>query len=100
MKEFKSIGYSYWPIIFWVVALSAIIKNPKQHSNTSILFNLWGGDYGFVLDNVYYLILSILFVIVISVNLVSVDRKGITKKLYFIPVILKRKTWREVSYYI
>ena len=100
MKEFKSIGYSYWPIIFWVVALSAIIKNPKQHYNTSILFNLWEGDYGFVLDNVYYLILSILFVIVISVNLVSVDRKGITKKLYFIPVVLKRKTWREVSYYI
>jgi hypothetical protein len=41
-----------------------------------------------------------LFVIVISVNVLIVDRIGITKGLYLIPIVLKRKTWREVSYYI
>lgn len=64
------------------------------------LRSLWEGDYGFVLDNIYYVIGSLLFIIVISVNVLIVDRIGITKGLYLIPIVLKRKTWREVSYYI
>ena len=100
MKEFRSIGYNYWPITLWVFVLYAVTKSPKQHYSTSILFNLWEGDYSFVLDNIYYLIGSMLFIIVISVDVLIVNRIGITKGLYLIPIVLKRKTWREVSYYI
>ena len=100
MKEFKSIGYSYWPIILWVVALSAIIKKPKQHSNTSILFNLWGGDYSFILDNIFFVISSLLLVIVLSINIISVDRTGIVKKLFLIPIVLNTKSWKNIKYYI
>ena len=74
MKEFKSIGYNYWPIIIWVVGFCSIIGNNKRHT-TSILINLWEtlhslweGDYGFVLDNIYYVVGSLLFVIVVSVK--------------------------------
>ena len=92
MKEFRSIGYNYWPITLWVFVLYAVTKSPKQHYSTSILFNLWEGDYSFVLDNIYYLIGSMLFIIVISVDVLIVNRIGITKELYLIPIILKRKT--------
>ena len=106
MKEFKSIGYNYWPIIIWVVGFCSIIGNNKRHT-TSILINLWEtlhslweGDYGFVLDNIYYVVGSLLFVIVVSVNVLIVDRTGIIKKLFLIPIVLKRKTWREIKYYV
>jgi len=106
MKEFKSIGYNYWPIIIWVVGFCSIIGNNKRHTTSGLinrwetLLSLWEGDYGFVLDNIYYVIVSLLFVIVISVNVLIVDRIGITKKLFSIPIVLKRKTWREIKYYV
>ena len=86
MREFKSTGYNYLPIMIWMGLLLGITR--RFHT------------FDFVLDNIYYVMISLLCVIVVSINVVSVNRKEITKQLYLIPVVLKRKTWREITYYM
>lgn len=85
MREFKSVGYHFWPIFFWIVLFYSITKKRT---------------FDFVMDNIEYVILSLLFVIVVSVGVVRVNREKITKELYLISFVLKSKTWREIKYYI
>jgi hypothetical protein len=56
--------------------------------------------FDYVLDNIEYVIPSLLLAIVISVEVVRVNREKITKELYLISFVLKSKTWREIKYYI
>jgi hypothetical protein len=100
MKEFKSIGFSYWPITILGFIFLLVVRSPTKHQSSSLLYNLWGGDYSFILDNIFFVISSLLLVIVLSINIISVDRTGIVKKLFLIPIVLNSKSWKNIKYYI
>jgi uncharacterized membrane protein len=53
-----------------------------------------------ILDNIEYVVLSLFIVIVVTINVITVNRDEIIKKLYFIPIILKRRTGREIKFYV
>ena len=86
MRDIRSIGYNFLPIFFWVLIISVF---------TDKFENL---DY--ILDNIEYVILSLVFVIIISVNAIRVNRHEIIKELYVIPIILKKRTWKEIKFYV
>tara|TARA_B100001059_G_C17485057_1_gene403528 strand:- start:97 stop:591 length:495 start_codon:yes stop_codon:yes gene_type:complete len=85
MRDIRSIGYNFVPIIFWVLII---------YFTTGEFKNL---DY--ILDNIEYVILSLIFVIIISVNIIRVNRHEIIKELYFIPITLKRRMWKEIKFF-
>ena len=83
MREFKSTGYEFVPIIIWLfIAYEFSDKFKNSHK---------------ILDNIEYVALSLFIVIVVTINVITVNRDEIIKKLYFIPIILKRRTWREIK---
>ena len=86
MRDIRSIGYNFLPIFFWVLIISVLTDKFKN------------SDY--IFDNIEYVILSLIFVIIISVNVIRVNRHEIIKELYVIPIILKRRTWKEIKFYV
>ena len=86
MREFKSIGYEFVPIIIWGFILYEFSDKFKSFHK--------------ILDNIEYVVLSLFIVIVVTINVITVNRDEIIKKLYFIPIILKRRTWREIKFYV
>ena len=86
MRDIRSIGYNFFPILFWVLIISVLTDKFKN------------SDY--IFDNIEYIILSLIFVIIISVNVIRVNRHEIIKELYVIPIILKRRTWKEIKFYV
>ena len=86
MREFKSTGYEFVPIIIWLFIVYEFSDKFKSFNK--------------ILDNIEYVVLSLFIVIVVTINVISVNRNEIIKKLYFIPIILKRKTWREIKFYV
>ena len=58
------------------------------------------GDSSFAYENMYYLIVFLIMIIIISINEIIVDREGIVKKFYLFPIKIKVKTWREIKFYV
>ncbi len=73
MRDIRSIGYNFFPILFWLLIISVLTDEFKN------------SDY--IFDNIEYIILSLIFVIIISVNVIRVNRHEIIKELYVIPII-------------
>jgi uncharacterized membrane protein len=86
MREFKSTGYEFIPILIWVFIVYQFSDKFKSFHK--------------ILDNIEYVALALVFVIVITINVITVNRDEIIKKLYFIPIIIKRRTWREIKFYV
>jgi uncharacterized membrane protein len=86
MRDFKSTGYEFVPIIIWLFSVYEFSDKFKSFHK--------------ILDNIEYLVLSLFIVIVVTINVITVNRDEIIKKLYFIPIILKRRTWREIKFYV
>ena len=86
MRDFKSTGYEFVPIIIWLFIVYEFSDKFKSFHK--------------ILDNIEYVVLSLFIVIVVTINVITVNRDEIIKKLYFIPIILKRRTWREIKFYV
>ena len=94
MKEYKSFGYDYTPlviagiIVFYSVFgyfFDSTYDNPISRA--------------FVENNFEYILGLCVVLVLYSFNIISVDKKGIKKTLFFIPIITKNYTWSQIKHY-
>jgi len=94
MKEYKSFGYDYTPL---AIAVIIVIY--------SVLGYIFDSSYdnpisrAFVENNFEYILGLCVVLVLYSFNIISVDKKGIKKTLFFIPVITKNYTWSQIKHY-
>ena len=86
MRNYKSVGYNYTYILLYLTVIGIIYES--------------NGDSSFAYENMYYLIVFLLMIIIISINEIIVDRAGIIKKFYLFPLKIKQLTWKEIKYYV
>ena len=86
MRSFKSIGFNFiFPCIYLVVfyAMSSKLK-----------------DFTIIVENIYSVTFILVLVLIFSVNVVKANQQGISKGLYFLDFTFRRKTWREIKFYL
>ena len=86
MRNYKSVGFNYTYILLYLTVIGIIYES--------------NGDSSFAYENMYYLIVFLLMIIIISINEIIVDRAGIIKKFYLFPLKMKQLTWKEIKYYV
>ena len=86
MRNYKSVGFNYTYILLYLTVIGIIYESNR--------------DSSFAYENMYYLIVFLLMIIIISINEIIVDRAGIIKKFYLFPLKIKQLTWREIKYYV
>ncbi|MDA9317961.1 hypothetical protein N9Q45_00785 [Flavobacteriaceae bacterium] len=86
MRNYKSVGFNYTYILLYLTVIGIIYES--------------NGDSSFAYENMYYLIVFLLMIIIISINEIIVDRAGIIKKFYLFPLKIKQLTWKEIKYYV
>ena len=86
MRNHKSVGFNYTYILLYLTINGIIYES--------------NGDPSFAYENMYYLIVFLLMTIIISINEIIVDRAGIIKKFYLLPLKIKQLTWKEIKYYV
>ena len=86
MREHKSIGYNFTYI---TIAAIAIYYYSDKFQN-----------FNFILENINYAIVLFIFILILSINEIKVNRAGIIKKFFLLPLIIKQKTWREIKCYV
>ena len=86
MRNHKSVGFNYTYILLYLTINGIIYES--------------NGDPSFAYENMYYLIVFLIMIIIISINEIIVDRAGIIKKFYLFPLKIKQLTWREIKYYV
>ena len=82
MRNHKSVGFNYTYILLYLTINGIIYES--------------NGDPSFAYENMYYLIVFLIMIIIISINEIIVDRAGIIKKFYLFPLKIKQLTWREI----
>ena len=86
MRSFKSIGFNFiFPGIYLVVfyTISSKLK-----------------DFTIIVENIYSVAFILVLVLLFSVNVVKANQQGISKGLYFLDFTFRRKTWREIKFYL
>ena len=86
MRNHKSVGFNFTYILLFLTINGIIYES--------------NGDSSFAYENMYYLIVFLIMIIIISINEIIVDRAGIIKKFYLFPLKIKQLTWREIKYYV
>ena len=86
MRNYKSVGFNYTYILLYLTVIGIIYESNR--------------DSSFAYENMYYLIVFLLMIIIISINEIIVDRAGIIKKFYLFPLKIKQLTWKEIKYYV
>lgn len=84
MRDFKSIGFNFYPTLFLVFVLYATTERLS--------------DFNFILRFKYIIISASILLILFSVNIVKVNNQGITKSLLGL-IKIKQKSWREIKFY-
>tara|TARA_B100001093_G_scaffold288104_1_gene275242 strand:- start:1406 stop:1906 length:501 start_codon:yes stop_codon:yes gene_type:complete len=84
MRDFKSIGFNFVPVLLLVAFLYATTERLS--------------DFNFILRFKYIIISASILILLFSVNIVKVNNQGITKSLLGL-IKIKQKTWREIKFY-
>lgn len=86
MREFKSTGIDFTFIGLWFFTFYIISDNFE--------------NFDILKENIYYVLFSLVVVLIFSFNVIKVSREGIIKELYILPIKIKSKTWREIKFFI
>ena len=86
MRNHKSVGFNFTYILLFLTINGIIYESD--------------GDSSFAYENMYYFIVFLIMIIIISINEIIVDRAGIIKRFYLFPLKIKQLTWREIKYYV
>ena len=89
MRSFKSVGINFNNLLLFFGFGAAVIYGYNESDN---FINT-------IKENYLILIILLISVFILSLNEVIADRRGITKRLYLIPLLSKTKTWREIKCY-
>ena len=94
MKEYKSFGYDYTPLaIAGIIAIYSVLGYIFDSSHDDVI------SRAFVENNFEYILSLCVVLVLYSFNIISVDKKGIKKTLFFIPIITKNYTWSQIKHY-
>ena len=94
MKEYKSFGYDYTPLaIAGIIAIYSVLGYIFDSSHDDVI------SRAFVENNFEYILSLCVVLVLYSFNIISVDKKGIRKTLFFIPIITKNYTWSQIKHY-
>ena len=94
MKEYKSFGYDYTPLVIaGIIVIYSVLGYIFDSSHDNPI------SRAFVENNFEYIIGLCVVLVLYSFNIISVDKKGIKKTLFFIPVITKNYTWSQIKHY-
>lgn len=86
MRSFKSIGFNFIFPCFYLVVFYAMSGKLK--------------DFTIIVENIYSVTFILVLVLIFSVNVVKANQQGISKGLYFLDFTFRRKTWREIKFYL
>ena len=99
-KEFNFIPIVSWIILFLYfhtkfVATERLLRGNRWPNGSEIPQSFIEG----FLENSYFLIPTLIFALLISINVITFNRREITKEFFFIPITFKRKSWNEIKLY-
>ena len=86
MRSFKSVGFNFIIPVIYLFALYIVSRKLE--------------DFTFIIENKYSVAFILVLVIIFSVNVVKANQQGISKGLYFFDFSFRKKTWREIKFYI
>ena len=94
-KEFNFIPIVSWIILFLYfhtkfVATERLLRGNRWPNGSEIPQSFIEG----FLENSYFLIPTLIFALLISINVITFNRREITKEFFFIPITFKRKSWK------
>ena len=94
MKEYKSFGYDYTPLVIaGIIAIYSVLGYIFDSSHDDVI------SRAFVENNFEYILSLCVVLVLYSLNIISVNKKGIKKTLFFIPIITKNYTWSQIKHY-
>ena len=94
MKEYKSLGYDYTPLVIaGIIVIYSVLGYIFDSSHDNPI------SRAFVENNFEYILGLCVVLVLYSFNIISVDKKGIKKTLFFIPIITKNYTWSQIKHY-
>jgi hypothetical protein len=105
MNEYKYKEFNFIPIVSWIilflyfhgkfVATERLLRENRWPTGSEIPQSFIEG----FLENSYFLIPTLIFALLISINVITFNRREITKEFFFIPITFKRKSWNEIKLY-
>ena len=84
--SFKSIGFNFIFLGVYLVVFYAMSSKLE--------------DFTIIVENIYSVAFILVLVLLFSVNVVKANQQGISKGLYFLDFTFRRKTWREIKFYL
>ena len=85
MRDFRSVGYNFNYILGYLAFIFSITNNLKE--------------FQFLYDHTELIVSMGIIILILSVQVIVVNRNGILKKLFFSEIKLNFKSWRDIKYF-
>ena len=83
MRDFRSVGYNFNYILGYLAFIFSITNNLKE--------------FQFLYDHTELIVSMGIIILILSVQVIVVNRNGILKKLFFPEIKLNFKSWRDIK---